>query len=273
MKDFIAVFFLSLPCLSLAQAIYNCEVNSNLPGIELPAEEYAKKVKTFNYKAQEAPQGVKFDNGEISAFLGTKEGHIHILLKELKTENKAQAIFLPAQARIAFQLGANNALNCRHPGTVSASGSVDVANLKNDSDLLLLQAPFMVTVARSFYVQFENAAEQMWTANFQSGAVLPQNKTVDKKIPRCFFTLQSKVKKGVWTPVRDSYPVHTTSINQNNPNEMVWSLSFVDFAAGKTKSESAEYTPFTLECVIFKKPFTFEQFNSITGHHFEFQAQ
>ena len=124
---------------------------------------------------------------EISAFLVTKEGHIHILLKELKTENKCPSHLSPAQARIAFQLGANNALNCRHPGTVSASGSVDVANLKNDSDLLLL-SPFYGTVARSFYVQFENAAEQMWTANFQSGAVLPQNKTVDKNTSLFFHS-------------------------------------------------------------------------------------
>ncbi|HAZ14424.1 MAG: hypothetical protein A2X86_19530 [Bdellovibrionales bacterium GWA2_49_15] len=272
MKYLILILVFCVSPLCRAQAIFNCELNSNIPGVELPAEEYAKKVKTFNYKAQEAPQGVKFDNGEISAFLATKEGHIHILLKELKTENKAQATFLPAQARIAFQLGANNALSCQHPGAHPASGAVDVANLKNDSDLLQLQAPFKVTVARSFYVQFENSAEMMWTASFQGGAVVPQDKAVDKKNPRCFFTVQSKVKKGIWTPVRDSYPVHTTSINQNNPSEIVWSLSFVDFAAGKTKSESTEFTPFTLECVILKKPFTFEQFNATTGFYFEIQA-
>ncbi|MBI2520511.1 MAG: hypothetical protein HYV97_08835 [Bdellovibrio sp.] len=273
MKCFLLlVCSLSMPLSGLAEAIYNCELNSNAPGVELPATEYAKKVKNFNYKAQEAPRGEKFDNGEISAFLVTKANHIHILLKELKTDNKAQATFMPTQARISFQLGANNSLTCQHPGPQPNSGSLDVTNLKRDSDLLLLQPPFKVTVARSFYVQFENAAEQMWTANFQNGSVLPQDKTIDKKIPRCFFTIQSKVKKGIWTPVRDSYPVLSTSVNQNNSNEMVWSLSFVDFAAGKTKSESEEFTPFTLECVFFKKPFTFEQFNSITGYYFEIQA-
>ena len=70
----------------------------------------------------------------------------------------------PAQARIAFQLGANNALNCRHPGTVSASGSVDVANLK----MILIFAPKPLYGCGTLFMYIENA-EQMWTANFQSG--------------------------------------------------------------------------------------------------------
>ncbi len=274
MKYVLLALLSFLPRLCFSQAVYQCEINSNLPGVELPADEYAKKVKTFKYKAQEAPQGIKADNGEISAFLVTREGNIQVLLKELKNDNKAQANFLPAQTHIAFKLGTNHSLTCDYATNANAptASSIDIANMKSDTDLLQLQAPFKVSILKSFLVQFSQSAEEMWTANFQNGTVLSSDKSIDKKFPRCFFTVRPKVQKGVWTPVRDSYVVHTASINQNNPSEMVWSLSFVDFASGKTKSESAEYTPFTLECVVLKRPFTLQQFNSITGYYLEFQA-
>jgi hypothetical protein len=250
--------------------LFQCELDSNAPGVETTAQEFAKKVKKFQYKAEQVVSGVKVENTEVSAFLWMKEGLINVMVKELKSENLAKATYLPLQPKFLLQLGLNHTLKCdQNPPAGKETGELSIENLTSNSDILKLKTPVSIQVKKSFMVSFEDPSEEMWAAKFQNGENYISLAQIEKKFPRCFFTVKPKIKRTVWTIEREKYAVKSVSINKNNKQEIVWSASFVDFSSGHIKSDSMDYTPFTFECVILKTPFTVQDLSKITGANIE----
>lgn len=170
--------------------------------------------------------------------------------------------FALGQQTIRFNLKPNLDLTCVAQEKLKQEKLTSKSKIENFEERVV----FNILKELSFRATQSEETQLMRTLFFQNGNIYINSNDMERKLPWCSLRVQLKEKRDTKIYPGEKFKPLSFQKQENNSYFTTFSYSFVDFAAGKKRGETATYSPFTFSCNILRgMAYNLDNLQSIVG--------